>query len=162
MRTVRYTTRVDEGVSYPAAKFAEEVDTYLADPDGWEAHGFHFVRGSGGITIHLSTNAAIDKQCGFKGLSCAHIGGKNAWLNEERWRGGSSKSGLALERYRQYLVSHEVGHVLGYEHVKCPGPGAPAPVMMQQTLGLHTCSPNTAITPTDVSGLRPRPVSRGR
>lgn len=42
-----------------------------------------------------------------------------------------------------------MGHILGYDHVKCPGKGHPAPIMMQQTLGIGECSPNTKLTAKD-------------
>jgi Protein of unknown function (DUF3152) len=45
-----------------------------------------------------------------------------------------------LPTYRQYVVNHEVGHRLG--HMLCPGTRQPAPVMQQQTLGMHGCTVN--------------------
>ena len=54
-------------------------------------------------------------------------------------------SKLSLEDYRQYMVSHEIGHILGHEHVKCPCVGCKAPIMMQQTLGIGKCQPNTNV-----------------
>jgi heat shock protein HtpX len=47
------------------------------------------------------------------------------------------------------VLAHEMGHILGFEHVTCPGPGQPAPLMMQQTRGIGRCVPNTKLTPTD-------------
>jgi hypothetical protein len=65
------------------------------------------------------------------------------YLNAERWFTGAYKSGLDIDNYRQYMVSHEIGHILGHDHKKCSCKGCRAPVMMQQTLGLHGCTPNT-------------------
>lgn len=146
MKVVRYTTLVDKDVDYSSSQFAQEVDIYLADPEGWRSKGYDFVRGSGGVSIHLSTASFIEKQCGLTGLSCAQLKGKHAWLNVDRWKRGAPKSRLSLSEYRQYMVSHEVGHLLGYDHVECGGAGEPAPVMMQQTKGIGQCRPNTNVS----------------
>jgi hypothetical protein len=151
MKTVVYRTSVDPDVDYPADQFAQEVAIYLADPDGW-AQFFTFVQGRGGKHIRLSRPQTI-KAVGCKEdqLSCATLGGTRVWLNADRWIHGAPPSRLPLERYRQYMVSHEMGHSLGYDHVKCPGSG-PAPVMMQQTLGIGACTPNTKLTELDLHG----------
>jgi hypothetical protein len=47
-----------------------------------------------------------------------------------------------LPTYRQELVDHEVGHLLGLHHRRCPAAGRTAPVMSQQSTELRGCLPN--------------------
>lgn len=149
MKTIRYTTLVDADVRYPAKQFAEEVAMYLSDPDGWESQGYRFepVDRKPDVVIHLASPATLLKSgCKDASLSCAEMGGRMMYLNSMRWTQGSAASRLPLEEYRQYMVSHEIGHILGHDHEKCAGPGQPAPIMMQQTLGIGSCSPNSKVT----------------
>ena len=149
MKTVHYRTSVDPDVDYSESKFADEVAIYLADPDGWGQY-YTFVVAPRGKHIRLCSPAAIKSDgCEEDHLSCAILGGDKIWLNSDRWIKGSKPSRLSLENYRQYMVTHEMGHSLGYEHAKCPNSG-PAPVMMQQTLGIGKCSPNTKLTEIDL------------
>ncbi len=149
MRTVVYRTSVDPDVDYDSDRFGREVAIYLADPDGW-AQFCRFVHGPRGIHIRLCQPSTLKTEgCLDDSLSCAIVGGKLVWLNVDRWMNGAPKSRLPLDAYRQYMVSHEMGHALGYEHVKCPGSG-PVPVMVQQTLGIGTCTPNTKLTESDL------------
>ncbi len=67
------------------------------------------------------------------------------YLNANRWFNGSAESKLRLDDYRQYMVSHEIGHILGHDHEYCPCVGCKAPVMMQQTIGIGKCKPNTSV-----------------
>ena len=150
---IRYVARVDPDVRYSQEEFAELLQIYLADPGGWEARGYRFelVKNKPDVTIRLSSPATITKTCGLpENLSCAEVGGRNMYLNAMRWLHGSSKSGQTLDGYRQYVVSHEMGHILGHEHANCPGTDNPAPIMMQQTKGIGSCTPNTDITKTDL------------
>ena len=151
-RLVRYTALVDPDVRYPQEEFTTLLQIYLADPDGWEEHGYRFkhVTANPDVAIRLVTPANIVKVCGLpENLSCAELGGKHMYLNANRWLHGSAASKQSLDGYRQYVVSHEMGHILGYDHVKCPG-GGPAPIMLQQTLGIGQCAPNTKITKIDL------------
>jgi len=125
------------------------IMAYLNSPDGWSQYGYFFEPADkfrANVLIRLSLSKTIEELCGVsKMLSCAVLGGKHMYLCAERWFGGAKESGLDLENYRQYMVSHEMGHILGKDHLKCTGNGKPAPVMMQQTLGIGECIPNTNV-----------------
>jgi hypothetical protein len=153
MKRVTFTVVVDPDVNYPLPKFREEVQMYLADPYGWESKGYDFelVERNPDVVIHLSSPSGLRKIGCDPNLNCAEMGTGNHWgnnlhVNALLWTRGAPKSKLELEDYRQYVISHEIGHILGHDHVKCPGIGHRAPVMLQQTLGLHGCSPNTNVS----------------
>lgn len=143
---MKFRTIVDPDVKYDPEQFKREVTIYLADPDGWaQWHTFVYAETGPAKLIHLSSPSTLKKNgCKDERLSCATLGGNEIWLNSYRWMHGSKASKLPLEQYRQYMVSHEMGHSLGYDHESCPGSG-PAPVMMQQTLGIGNCTPNTKV-----------------
>ena len=147
MKRITYTVVVDPDVKFSSEDFTRDVMIYLADPEGWVSHGYEFVfvKRSPQVTIHLSSRATLRKNGCDESLSCAILGGSQMWINEDRWMKGAKVSGQDLNGYRQYVISHEMGHILGRDHVKCPGSGRPAPIMLQQTLGLHGCLPNTNV-----------------
>jgi len=148
---IRYTTSVDPDVDYDPKQFRKEIRAYLADPHGWNSEGYVFVRTTNpAVEIHLSSPRTLETNgCRDGTLSCAELGGRHMHLNAMRWTTGASASKLPLKEYRQYMVTHEMGHILGHDHVKCPEPGHPAPLMMQQTLGIGKCKPNTKLTRRD-------------
>lgn len=142
-----------EGLEAFAATFAQTVRRVLCDRRGWRRAGLRFcfpVHDAGasgrGFRVELCTNAQVERECGALApvpMSCAFVDGRGRCLiNLTRWMGGSAASGLALEEYRAYVINHEVGHLLGERHAPCAAAGAPAPVMLQQTLGTRGCAPN--------------------
>ncbi|MEU5882982.1 DUF3152 domain-containing protein [Spirillospora sp. NPDC047279] len=145
---VRYLVEVERGLPFRGAEFAAEVHRVLNDPRGWGRGGTtRFVRVSRGpvrFRVSLSSPALVDRMCAplITGgeLSCGQ-GGRSV-LNARRWGTGATSYGRDLATYREYLVNHEVGHLLGHEHQQCPGPGRRAPVMVQQTKSLYGCRPN--------------------
>ncbi|WP_305783970.1 DUF3152 domain-containing protein [Symbioplanes lichenis] len=148
---LRYRVLVERDIKgLPAATFATAVAATLGADDGWTAGGqWRFKRVGPGqaydFTLYLATPDTRDELCrdvpdGY--TSCRS--GDKVVLNVARWVEGVPSYGKNLASYRRYMVNHEVGHRLGHGHELCPGPGEPAPVMQQQTLGLHGCQPNDA------------------
>ncbi|MEU5526255.1 DUF3152 domain-containing protein [Micromonospora chersina] len=148
-RLLRYRVAVERDIhGVPPADFAAEVTRTLTDPQGWTAGGTLVLRRVGrdqpaDFTVYLATPGTRDELCrdapdGY--TSCRR--GDRVVLNVARWADGVPGYGASLATYRRYMVNHEVGHRLGHGHERCPGRGRPAPVMQQQTLGLHGCTPN--------------------
>ncbi|MFF3854374.1 DUF3152 domain-containing protein [Micromonospora sp. NPDC002575] len=148
-RLLRYRVAVERDIrGIPVAGFAAEVTRILSDPRGWTAGGTWRLRRVGpgqraDFTVHLATPDTRDLLCqddpdGY--TSCRN--GDRVVLNVARWVKGAPGFGTDLAHYRRYVVNHEVGHRLGMGHQLCPGRGRPAPVMQQQTLGLHGCTAN--------------------
>jgi hypothetical protein len=148
-RLMRYRVLVEKDIgNLPAATFADQVRRILAAPRGWTSGGrWRFRRVGPGqsydMTVYLTTPDTRDRLCGQGAdgyTSCRN--GDSVILNVARWVKGIPAYHGDLAAYRQYMVDHEVGHRLGQGHMLCPGRGEPAPVMQQQTLGLHGCTPN--------------------
>jgi len=147
---ITYTVEVEQGIPIAPPDFAAEVDRILADPRGWTHDGSRSLQRIDDVTapgfrVILATPATTDELCAPLRtnaiFSCFNHGA--AVINLDRWNlGAEAQSGLPLPEYRNYVISHEVGHALGHGHVGCPAPGAPAPVMMQQTKGIEGCAPN--------------------
>lgn len=148
VRTVR--VQFEEGLPVDGAAFAQLVMEVLNDERGWGHDGsvaFARTDGEAEISVVLASGATTDELCvplrTVGEYSCGR--GGRAVLNAERWSVGAESflaAGGDLVAYREYLVNHEVGHLLGRPHVTCPAPGAVAPVMVQQSIDLGGCLPN--------------------
>ncbi|WP_433269900.1 DUF3152 domain-containing protein [Micromonospora vinacea] len=148
-RLLRYRVAVERDIrGLPAKDIATAITATLNDPRGWTAGGAWRLRRVGAgeptdFTIYLATPGTRDTLC--QDVPDAYTSCRNGGrvvLNVARWVKAVPGYGASLDTYRQYMVNHEVGHKLGYGHERCPGRGRPAPVMQQQTLGLHGCTAN--------------------
>ncbi|HEX6254773.1 MAG TPA: DUF3152 domain-containing protein [Euzebyales bacterium] len=121
----------------------------LGDRRGWTGAAdwaLRRVRRRPDIRVLIATPRTVDRLCARAGLrtmgrlSCWN--GQFAAINVNRWRRGSAGFTGPLRTYRRYVLNHEVGHGLGYDHRSCPRPGARAPVMQQQTIVTRPCRAN--------------------
>jgi hypothetical protein len=150
----RYRIAVEAGVPYDVEDFTEKVDGVLGDRRSWIAGGqFRLQQVPGSalaeFTVYLATRATSTRMCLAGGVrtggytSCRTPG--RVIINLDRWYTAVPEyvhDGVPLDTYRTYVINHETGHQLGHGHELCPGAGRPAPVMEQQTLGLHGCTAN--------------------
>ncbi|MGL5808327.1 MAG: DUF3152 domain-containing protein [Nocardioides sp.] len=156
--TYHIETRGNRAVSLE--RFAELAQETYDDPRGWRARGVEFRRVARGGTFTLVLSEArlvpsFSPQCSST-WSCRV--GRYVIINQARWRSASpawNDYGRSRRDYRHMVVNHETGHWLGRGHAGCPGTGARAPVMMQQSKGLGGCRANPWPTRTE---LRTRAV----
>lgn len=144
--TTTVRLEVEDGVDIDRADFAEAVLATLNDDRSW-GHGgrrtFARTDGDADVVVVLASPDTSARLCRplqtFGKLSCRS--GQRAVLTSYRWLIGTPEF-PDLQIYRQYVVNHEVGHVLGHGHEQCGGAGRPAPVMQQQTKRVAPCRPN--------------------
>jgi len=133
------------------ADFESLAEATLSDGRGWVRAAFRFERRPLGdetapYRIVLAEGDEVDRLClpydTYGQYSCQN--GPVVALNADRWRSSTPKWTGDLESFRQMLVNHEVGHLIGQKHPRpqCPRRGAPAPVMNQQSTELNGCLPN--------------------
>lgn len=56
-------------------------------------------------------------------------------IDEVNWDEGVPRSGLSKEEYKIYVINHEIGHAIGYDHLPCDKENR-CPVMYQMTRGV--------------------------
>lgn len=144
VRTIR--VEVEQGLDIDGPVFAAMVMSALNDARGWGAGGtltFARTDGDAQLRVVLASPDTVDAMCAplkTRGLySCGRTG--HAAINHTRWVSGTDEF-PDLTVYRQYVVNHEVGHLLGHGHETCPGAGELAPLMQQQTIEVAPCLPN--------------------
>ncbi|MCO8126080.1 DUF3152 domain-containing protein [Acidimicrobiia bacterium EGI L10123] len=149
VRTERRATEGTDG-------FAQIVRDTLADPRGWSQAGFEIrITDDAPNVVLVAEGDEVDAICDpydTGGRFSCQIGPVVA-LNADRWREATDTWPGTLEEYRQMLVNHEVGHLLGRHHARpaCQERGTPAAVMYQQSAGVEGCAPNPWPLPWEIA-----------
>lgn len=128
-------------------QFAADVEAQLMDHRSWgHKDGRSLKRVSTGksdFRVTLTKSGTVDRMCyplTTNGIVSCFTDGR-AIINLRRWRQGAPDFS-SLEKYRTYLINHEVGHGLGKSHWFCPPTGGAGKLMMQQTyMTSDKCSP---------------------
>lgn len=143
-----------------AIEFRQTVDNTLNDPRSWGIP-FHDVTleivlqkpKKTAFLIRLTPTEVMNQKFQrFRDdqLSVANMTDRTIDINYCRWTEQCpNRSALPLEQYRQYVIQHEVGHILGKLHPTETSGQLEAPVMMQQTLGIGGHTPNPWPTELD-------------
>jgi hypothetical protein len=82
-------------------------------------------------------------------LNCADVINKIIYVNPDRYYNGELVNipEYTLYDYHVYILNHEIGHILGFDHPSKSGDcdceyGELAPIMCQQSRGLNNCKSN--------------------
>lgn len=141
-----------------AVHFRQTVLQTLQDPRGWGTPFYEVpletllqMPKSSVFIIRLTPAHVMNEMYEHfkeKQLSVANMSERTIDINWCRWTENCPNlSQLPLDQYRQYVILHEVGHMMGKKHPTTVVPQTEAPVMMQQTLGIQHHQPNP--WPTD-------------
>jgi hypothetical protein len=157
---MRYRLLIEVGLEDQWPEWVATVGGVLDDERGWKASGREFVRVDDHehFTVLLAHPNTVDRLCKPLRTGGVYSCGRNgrATLNATRWLNGTTTWGDELDGYRMYMINHEVGHLLGMPHRDCHEPGAPAAVMVQQTMTLDGCTAEGWPAQFELAALRKR------
>lgn len=133
------------GTTSSLAYFREKAAETLLSEKGWSRAGISFVEvtDQSDFTLVLSEGAEMSRRyspaCDDY-YSCRV--GSYVIINDSRWQNATPVWPKDIAAYQNLVINHETGHWLGLGHYYCTEPGAPAPVMQQQSIDIRNCTYN--------------------
>lgn len=146
-RTVKYRVVTRGKITTSLATFRAQAQATLNDPRGWRGMGVSFkeVKSGGSMTLVLSQASKVPSYSSGCSRTYSCRVGRYVIINQDRWKKATpswNKAKGSLRNYRHMVVNHETGHWLGHGHRSCGSKGSLAPLMQQQSKGLHGCKIN--------------------
>ena len=145
------------------SEFKTTAIAILNAPTGWRQSGFTFVADDlSDLRVVLAEGPRVDELCRpletFGTVNCQN--GSVVALNADRWRQGGRDWDSTVEAYRVYVVTHEVGHLIGLRHPKsrCPAGETVSAVMEPQTNNLVLCAGNGIPLQWEIEWAKNRPA----
>lgn len=143
----RFYLEKEIGIDDFSKEFESYVEEALFHPKSWASDENISLQRiddrSGDFGITLATPETVDKLC--KPLETNGIfscwNGDRVVINLWRWHAGDENF-ERLRDYRLYVVNHEVGHALGYDHKRCDETKKLASIMVPQSKDLSDCRSN--------------------
>jgi hypothetical protein len=157
---------VSEVPDVTSSEFEATAMEILNSPHGWVQSGFAFVADdTSELRIVLAEGRRVDELClpleTHGTVNCQN--GPVVALNADRWRHGGRDWDSTVEAYRVYVVTHEVGHLIGLRHPRerCPTGDRVSAVMEPQTNNLGSCTGNGIPLPWEIEWAENRPAVVG-
>lgn len=142
----RYAVAVESSAKLKVNSVAGDIAGVLNDPRSWTGDGdvrFALVsQPKAEVKVYLASTKTASSLCdgdGEAGYTC--VLGYVVVINAAQWTTAAAGFG-DLTRYREFLINHAFGHLIGKKHAECGGKGKKAPVMLQQGAGLFGCTAN--------------------
>ena len=142
----RYAVAVESSAKLKVNSVAGDIAGVLNDPRSWTGDGdvrFALVsQAKAEVKVYLASTKTASSLCdgdGEAGYTC--VVGDTVVINAAQWTTVAAGFG-DLTRYREFLINHAFGHLIGKKHAECGGKGKKAPVMLQQGAGLFGCTAN--------------------
>lgn len=154
---------VSEVADVTSQEFSETAMAILTDATGWGRAGFVFEEDDdSNLVLVLAEGSRVDDLClpleTHGTVSCQN--GEVVALNADRWRRAWDGWDASVDAYRHYLVTHEVGHLLGLRHpaTNCPAGEAASAAMDPQTRTTLHCPGNGVPLDWEIEWASNRPA----